>query len=287
MNFFKTEELSLKEKWEKAMLANNLIFCKLMESEPDLCKHLLEILLQIKIDRLEKPQCEKSQKEGLLSKGVRFDVYTRDSSRIFDIEIQTANKDDLSKRARYYQGIIDVDSLGMGCFYEQLKESYVIFLCMFDKFKRNLPIYTFENICSENKDIKLNDRAYKIFFNIKMYDKLKNEDAKRFFKFLFSGKTADSFTRTLEEKVKHIKSNIKWRKEYMTWEQSILEAKYEAYHEAYNEASKKKAIENARKLLTLNKLSMEEIADCCGLTLEEVRALKACHPQETKTSPEK
>lgn len=31
----------------------NFIFCKIMESEPELCKHLLEILLHIEIDHLE------------------------------------------------------------------------------------------------------------------------------------------------------------------------------------------------------------------------------------------
>ncbi len=52
---------------------------------------------------------------GILdSKSVRFDVYTRDDKRIFDIEMQTSARKDLSKRARYYQSVIDMDNFSHG-----------------------------------------------------------------------------------------------------------------------------------------------------------------------------
>ena len=35
-------------------------------------------------------------------RGIRLDVYVKDSGRIFNIEIQTGNYDDLILRARYY-----------------------------------------------------------------------------------------------------------------------------------------------------------------------------------------
>ncbi len=94
--------------WEKLTLANNFLFCKIMESEPNLCKHLIEILLHIKIGHLEIPQMEKSMKESVTSKGVRFDVFTKDKNRIFDLEIQTSNSPNLPKRSRYYQSIMDI-----------------------------------------------------------------------------------------------------------------------------------------------------------------------------------
>ena len=102
------------ETWENLTLSNNFIFCKVMESNPDLCKHLIEILLHIKIDHLEATTAEKSMQESISSKGVRFDVYTKDDNRIFDVEIQTLNKKNLPQRARYYQSIIDVNSLNLG-----------------------------------------------------------------------------------------------------------------------------------------------------------------------------
>ena len=81
--------------------------------------------------------------EGLDAKSVRFDVYTKDDKRIFDIEIQTTNQKNLPKRARYYQSIIDMDNLSHGEKYSQLKDSYIIFLCLSDPFDEKLPMYFF------------------------------------------------------------------------------------------------------------------------------------------------
>ena len=79
--------------------------------------------------------------ESVGSKGVRFDVYTKDDNRIFDIEIQTTINANLSRRARYYQSMIDTDSLARGEKYSRLKDSYVIFLCLSDPFDESLPVY--------------------------------------------------------------------------------------------------------------------------------------------------
>ena len=46
------------EKWEKVGLSNNFIFNCVMSDNPDLCKRLLEILLDCKIDHIEKPVSE-------------------------------------------------------------------------------------------------------------------------------------------------------------------------------------------------------------------------------------
>ena len=43
-------------------------------------KELLELLLDIKIDRLERPQSEKQFKTDFVSRGIRFDVYVKDTA---------------------------------------------------------------------------------------------------------------------------------------------------------------------------------------------------------------
>ena len=68
-----------------------------MEREPELCKQVLELLLEIKIDHLEYPVAERTFQENVDSKSVRFDVYTQDDNRIFDLEIQTTNRRNLPK----------------------------------------------------------------------------------------------------------------------------------------------------------------------------------------------
>ena len=126
-------------------------------------------------NHLEFPKTEVTMQETIDSKSVRFDVYTKDDNQIFDIEMQTTKKKNLPKRARHYQSIIDVDNLSKGENYTKLKDTYIIFLCLDDIFGKELPVYFFENICREDKSLKLNDRAFKVFFNAKNCDKMESE----------------------------------------------------------------------------------------------------------------
>ena len=216
--------------------------------------------------------------ESVDSKSVRFDVYTKDDKRIFDLEMQTTDTKSLPKRARYYQSIIDMDNLAKGEKYTRLKDSYVVFLCLEDIFHEELPVYFFENLCRQNKSIKLNDRAFKVFFNARNCDKLKSTEEKDFFRFLTGGTAETGLTRSIEEKVEFSKKNSTWRRQYMTWQQTIDEEKDIAYEEGHDaglaEGAREATLANARNFLTETDLSPEKVARCCSLPLEEVLALK-------------
>lgn len=281
----KSTELTPLEKWESLTLADNFIFCKVMESRPDLCKHLLEILLHIKINHIEIPEREKDFKIDFDSKGIRFDVFTQNENQVFDIEIQTTNKKNLRKRSRYYQGMIDIANLEVGDDYEKLKDSYIIFLCFDDIFKQELPVYSFENICIQDTSIKLKDKAYKIFFNAKSYDKMATEAEKDFFAFLYKNKSESNFTDELAKMVIKAKQNIQWRHQFMTWEQSIHEeAKIRAEEMAEEIAEERakeiaenkvqeKQVETARNFINMG-LPLEQIAQGTGLSLEKLLDLQ-------------
>ena len=266
--------------WEELTFANNFLFCKIMESEPELCRRILEILLGIKIARLEAPQAEKTMYETLDSKSVRFDVYAKDKRHVFDIEIQTTVNKKLPKRARYYQSVIDMDTLSKGDKYSKLKDSYVIFLCLDSPFKKSKPVYFFENLCREDTGIKLNDRAYKVFFNASEYANMKKDELKDFFKYLKEHSAQSELTKSIEEKVSFAKKNMTWRKQYMTWEQTIEDEKEDAYEEGLAEGreagrvegASQKAIEAAENLLREG-ISIETISKCIGLPMEQLQEI--------------
>ena len=56
-------ELTPEEKWNRATIANNFIFYKVMRNNPDICKELLEILLEIEIERIS-PEEKKAEKRN-------------------------------------------------------------------------------------------------------------------------------------------------------------------------------------------------------------------------------
>ena len=283
------------EKWNSLTLANNFIFCKVLEENPDVCKELLEMLLDIKIDRIEQPKSEQTFKTDFDSRGIRLDVYVKDGTgRCFDIEIQTSNYMRLEKRARYYQGLMDVDSIQFGQEYSALKDSYVIFLCLGDAFGHRLPVYTFRYRAEEDKNILMNDGTVNIFFNATMYDKMQSENLRSFFKYLCGKNSDDNFTDRLSALVERVKMNAQWRHRYMTIEQEIKlqveartneRAKELAKDIAKNMAqdiakdmaqdiANEKTLETAKNLLKIN-ISPEQIAMATGLSLEQVTSLKS------------
>ena len=293
-------ELTPAEKWERATLADNFIFCKVMTANPDLCKELLELLLNIKIERIEIPVAERSFKVDYDSKGIRFDVYVKDGTgRCFDIEIQTTNRTNLAKRARYYQGLMDVDSLVSGADYSELNESYVIFLCMEDAFGNGLPVYDFHQVCKQDSEVLLNDGTHKVFFNASKYDKMPTESLREFFKFLNGLNAASDFTDQLEQKVRYAKTNAQWRHRFMTWEQEMriqvkekseqlakemakdlanemVEDRVNAMRKEIEKEAKEMAaekVEETAKKLLAEKIAPEVVAKCTGLSLEQVKKL--------------
>lgn len=266
------------EKWNSLTLANNFIFCKVLEENPDVCKELLEMLLDIKIDRIEQPKSEQTFKTDFDSRGIRLDVYVKDGTgRCFDIEIQTSNYMRLEKRARYYQGLMDVDSIQSGQEYSALKDSYVIFLCLGDAFGHRLPVYTFRYRAEEDKNILMNDGTVNIFFNATMYDKMQSENLRSFFKYLCGKNSDDNFTDRLSALVERVKMNAQWRHRYMTIEQEIklqVEARTkERLNEKLNEKLDESKLEIAKNLLKIN-ISPEQIAMATGLSLEQVKSLE-------------
>ncbi|WP_288583378.1 Rpn family recombination-promoting nuclease/putative transposase [uncultured Treponema sp.] len=280
------KELTPLEKWNSLTLANNFIFCKVLEENPDVCKELLEMLLDIKIDRIEQPKSEQTFKTDFDSRGIRLDVYVKDGTgRCFDIEIQTSNYMRLEKRARYYQGLMDVDSIQFGQEYSALKDSYVIFLCLGDAFGHRLPVYTFRYRAEEDKNILMNDGTVNIFFNATMYDKMQSENLRSFFRYLCGKNSDDNFTDRLSALVERVKMNARWRHRYMTIEQEIKLQVEARTNERAKELAKdiakdmaqdianKKTLETAKNLLKIN-ISPEQIAMATGLSLEQVKNLE-------------
>ena len=78
--------------WENLTIANNFMFYKIMRNNPDVCKELLEILLEFKVERIEMSQ-EEEIKVDFDSKGIRLDVYAKDADglKVYNIEIRRAS----------------------------------------------------------------------------------------------------------------------------------------------------------------------------------------------------
>ncbi len=263
-----TKTLSAAEKWEQATLANNFIFYKVMRHHPNACQHLIEMLLNIQIEKFE-IRNEETIELDYGDKGIRLDVFVKDTDRMYDIEIQATDTKELPERSRYYQGLMELDSLEEGKRFKDLKDSHVIFICMDDIFKDKLPVYTFENLCLENKTTKLNDRTCKHFFIATICARMiEDEELKTFFEFLISNRAVNDFTNDLKGYVIDAKHNMQWRTQFMEWERQRT-YDFDAGKEA---GAQQKAIEDARSFYS-NGASIELIAKSLNMTIARVKEI--------------
>ena len=193
---------------EKLTFADDGMFQAVL-SDPAICAELVELLLGIKIRRVEYPELEKAIRPFYTTKGVRLDVYLKDKNKVIDVELQSYPQSALGKRTRYYQSMVDMDSLMKGEKYKNLKESYILFICKHDPFKNKnkkpfgLPRYTFRNACAENNLVNLDDKSVIVVYNCKAYEAEKDERIKALLRFVLTNNPGtDDFASRLSKIVK-------------------------------------------------------------------------------------
>ena len=243
---------------------------------PDICAEVVERLLHIKVNHIDYPELEKTIAPYYSSKGIRLDVYLKDSNKVIDVEIQNYRMDTPGKRTRYYQSMIDIDSLMKGQDYSELKESYILFICKDDPFKDSnnkyygLPCYTFKNICKENSAVNLDDKTVKVLYNASAYEQEKDEKIRNFLHYVYTNETGqDDFSNRLEKTVKRLIENDKFRNDYLAMnlhDRDITKM-------AKQEGAQQKAEESAVNMLKKN-YPNTEITEITGLPLEKIRELQ-------------
>lgn len=222
-NDIRVEVVMQEKEWEELGISNDFLFGKVMQ-DPELCKELLEVILNVPIERVEYPELQKTIDIAQDARSVRLDVYVRDGhDTVYDIEMQTVHEEGLPKRSRYYQGMIDLASIEKGELYKNLNRSYVIFICTFDAFGRGESIYTFENMCREVPGLPLGDETYKIFLNAKGASQDVSAELQAFLQYVAGKKSDSPFVKRLEKAVVAAKKNKEWRHEFMTLHMRDLE----------------------------------------------------------------
>lgn len=221
-------ELIAKKRWFDASIRDNFVFSKTMELYPHLCQQLLEFILHIKIRQINYPEREKTVEACIDGKGIRLDVFVEDDNkRSFDVEMQLSDSDNLAKRMRYYQSLLDLDKLKRGQHYSALGESFIIFICTFDRFKLGRYIYTFQERCKEEPNLLLNDGSTKVFLNTKGTVGDVPHELKAFLDYVDSGVVSGKFVKELDAAVKFVKTNEKVRHDFMTLQMALLEERME------------------------------------------------------------
>ena len=276
-----TKPQSKFKKWEDLDITDDFIFSRVMRNKR-LCRTLLEMILKVKIGKIKFLTSHHAIQIEPNAKGIIMDVYLKDENRVINVEMQTTNKGDLSRRARYYQAAADIDTTPKGSEYKDLKQNYVVFICTFDPFHQKKAIYNFQNYCiNYGVPIPLEDGTEKIFLNPTATD-LNNLDLdlRLFYDYIKDKVAQTAFTKELDATISRMKQEKEERNMYLTYTTRMMESRRDGYDEGKQEGisiglergAYQNKMETAHKLL-LRGYSPEDIADLSGLTFSQVQEL--------------
>ena len=261
--------------FDKLTFKSDFIFCHTLEAHPELCRELAELATGREIDRIVEVEQQKSIKESIDGKGVRFDVVFRDDlSRIYDIEMQTSSAGDLPRRARYYQSMADLETLRKGEEYSSLKDTYVIFICTFDPFGKGRAKYIAKTYIKGHSSIPYDDGVEKIFLNTEYRTMNVSGGLRHLLDYIRTGTTSNVFTQELEKAVSDLKRDSERRDEYMTLCEQFNSYKEEGLKEGRKEGRKEGALETLKNLVLDKVLTPSEAAERAGMTPDDF-AIKA------------
>lgn len=215
-----------RKKLQELTIKGNFLFAAVMMRE-DICRWFLEMALGFAIERVE-VSYEKSIVYHPEYKGIRLDVFAKDEACThYNVEMQVARQP-LGRRSRYYHSQIDMEMLLSGQSYEELSDSYVIFICDYDPFGQKKYRYTFDMICHEDKGICLEDGSHTVILST-IGENVKEVPGElvRFLKFVRSdlGESkrdfGDEFVSELQKTVEHIKKSREMEERFMIFEEML------------------------------------------------------------------
>ena len=154
--------------------------------------------------------------QGVYRKG-----FPRKKGGNYDIEMQAVPEGFLPQRSRYYHASMDTHILKKGQPYSELKESYVIFICLQDPFGARAPVQCFD-MYDEKLGLHLGDGSYTIVLNIDCPKEKIPKELETFFAYVEKGEIAESddFVQQIHQKVEEANRDVEVM-EFMTLEEEM------------------------------------------------------------------
>ncbi|UTC68273.1 MULTISPECIES: Rpn family recombination-promoting nuclease/putative transposase [unclassified Treponema] len=262
----------MRKSFDELTIADDYMFCKVMQDE-ETCKTFLEMTLAAQIGKISYLSSQNAIITGAEAKSIRLDVLVKDENgKSYDIEMQAVNEHNLPKRMRYYQAALDILFLDKGEHYSSLNDSYIIFLCLFDSVGKGMPLYTFENICLEDRKTLLNDGTKKIIINANAFRKTEDKDLSGFLEYVKTGKITTDFTGRIDKMIEKLKTNEQARSEYRFISTLEMDARHYGIQEGIAQGSYQTKLETA-KLMIAHNYPVSEISLMTGLPQEEIEKL--------------
>lgn len=197
--------------------------------------------------------------KNLQGRSVRLDIFaTDDSGKKYNIEVQRTDNGAGAKRARYNSSIIDANLLLSGDNFEDIPETYVIFITENDVIGDNLPIYHIERCITENGKM-FGDGSHILYVNAKYKD---DTPLGKLMHDFSCANPSDMNYEVLAKRAKYLKED----------KEGVINM-CKAMEELIQEEIQEEKVKTVMRMLEMNKNTKEEIAQITELTVKDVEEI--------------
>ena len=205
----RTEELEARYERYRAILQKltimNDVFMRNVFKMRECTEYVLQVIMNKKGLKITDQVLQKDYK-NLQGRSAVLDCVARDDDgRQMNVEIQQENEGASPKRARYHSGLMDMNTLNPGQDFDELPESYVIFITRDDVLGYGLQIYHVNRKIEEVGE-EFKDGAHIIYVNSKIQN---DTELGRLMHDLHCKNAADMYSGILADRVRELKETQK------------------------------------------------------------------------------
>ena len=283
-----SQESEIKQVIRSLCMMNNRFMNFMLDDNKEAAQVFLRVILgddKIKVRNVR----IQSFIQNIYGHSSQLDILAQDSEgRYFNVEVQRSDEGAPARRARFYSSILDTHFLQPGKLYEELPDTYVIFITENDVLNDNLPLYNIRRRIDENAKC-FEDGSRIIYVNSQrrddtalgklMQDLYCTEPKNLHYQEFAERMEFLKYSKEGEEKMTDVIEEYAARKAEALAKEAAREAVKEAVKEATKEAAKKaeekeqaNRIELAQGLLA-DGMSIEFTVRHSKLTEAEVREL--------------
>ena len=210
--------------------------------------------------------------KNLQGRSARLDIYAVDEhGKQYDVEVQRSDDGAAPRRARYNSSLLDANLLNPGDKFDELPESYIIFITEHDVLKGGKPLYTVNRTISELDHAIFTDGSHIIYVN----GEIRNGTALgELMQDFFCKDPREMHYKVLSDRADYFKKD----KEGVDTMCKLMEdyadkRARQAAEAAAEKAAKERSISIATNLWNKGERDLQQIADLTDLPLDEVKKL--------------
>lgn len=248
------------QRLQNLRLMDDDFFSEALDGKIKPVEYILNTILERNDIRVKFTKAQVEYKSAT-KRSIKLDIQAVDiDGKVLDIEIQRSDRGTGVKRARFHSSMLDRTLLAKGEDFEDLVETYVIFITENDKFGLKIPLYHIERKISEMDNALFGDGAHIIYVNGE-FRNIEHPIGRLMHD--FNCKNAKEIINPLlAEEVRYLKETEGGKSQMC----KVME-------EMRNETAHETTVNLVMKLLARGRDSIEEISEMTGLPLEEVREL--------------